>query len=136
VAATSAIWIQGGKLSNPSGRATRARCMNFFPTIYEIPRAAVARARCARSVPVKDTVVNLASCVRLSIDRGFPEFLRTPTKFSTRVALCTRVLEYCTYGKRKSVLHKIHSFHVLTGPLYGKFQVYSKTDLKNFHTVL
>jgi hypothetical protein len=33
-----------GKLSNARGHATRARCMNFFPKIYEIPRAATARA--------------------------------------------------------------------------------------------
>ena len=33
-----------GKLSNARGRASRARCMNFFPKIYEIPRTAAARA--------------------------------------------------------------------------------------------
>ena len=33
-----------GKLSNARGRAARARCMNFFPKIYEIPRTTAARA--------------------------------------------------------------------------------------------
>jgi hypothetical protein len=46
-----------GKLSNPRRRAARARCMNFFSKIYEIPRAAAARAWCASSLPVKYTVV-------------------------------------------------------------------------------
>ena len=31
-----------GKLSNPRGRAARARCMNIFPKIYKIPRARAA----------------------------------------------------------------------------------------------
>jgi hypothetical protein len=45
LAVTSRIWIQDeGKLSNPRGRAAGARCMNFFPKIYEIPRAFAARA--------------------------------------------------------------------------------------------
>jgi hypothetical protein len=39
------------------GRAARARCMNFFPKIYEIPRTLAARALCASLVPVNSTVV-------------------------------------------------------------------------------
>jgi hypothetical protein len=33
-----------GKLSRARGRAAGARCMNFFPKIYEIPRTTAARA--------------------------------------------------------------------------------------------
>jgi hypothetical protein len=51
-----------GKLSNPGERAPRARCMNFFSKIYEIPRTTTARARCASSVPVKYTRVQYSSC--------------------------------------------------------------------------
>jgi hypothetical protein len=45
-----------GKLSNARCGVARARCMNFFSKIYEIPRATAARARCASSLPVKFTV--------------------------------------------------------------------------------
>jgi hypothetical protein len=44
-----------GKLSNPRA-APRARCMNFFSKIYEIPRVAAARAWCTSSVLVNSTV--------------------------------------------------------------------------------
>ena len=45
-----------GKLSNPRGRAARARCMNVFPKIYETSRAVAARARCASFLPINSTV--------------------------------------------------------------------------------
>jgi hypothetical protein len=53
-----------GKLPNPRGRAARERCMKFVSKIYEIPRATVARAPCASSVPVKLTValIKLENC--------------------------------------------------------------------------
>ena len=34
----------GWEASNMRGRAALARCINFFPKIYEIPRAVVVRA--------------------------------------------------------------------------------------------
>jgi hypothetical protein len=46
-----------GKLPNPRGRATGARCTHFFSKIYKIPRTGFARAPCASSLPLNLTVV-------------------------------------------------------------------------------
>jgi hypothetical protein len=50
-----------GKLSNPRGRAARARCMNFPPKVYEIPRTDAARAPCVDFAAAKSTVREICS---------------------------------------------------------------------------
>jgi hypothetical protein len=62
-----------GKLSNPRGRAARARCMKFFSKIYEISRASAAQARCASSLPDNSTVdLGWVDRSEIGIPRTYP----------------------------------------------------------------
>ena len=104
-------------------RDMRARCMNFFSSkIYEIPRAAAARAWCASFVPLKLTVQYTA--VSTAVQGGFD------TKGYLRRRI-TAILSIFNFSTKFLAQIEENRWGRLSGPFLGPGDNFSKSYDEN-----